>query len=175
MDHFLRARYPDGILERAERYAALIPGAPGDGRAAPVQGDGWALVGDAAQFVDPLTREGIYYAMESGDLLADALIRGRPDLYSEAWARRFAPELSRAAGHAVRFFDAGFIERLIFLGSRSPAMARILSDLIAGRQPYRTLRRRVLLAAPRVGVNLMTRALSLRRSTPARGSRSTDR
>ncbi len=175
MDHFLRARYPDGILERAERYAALIPGAPGDGRATPVQGDGWALVGDAGQFVDPLTREGIYYAMESGDLLADALIRGRPDLYSEAWARRFAPELSRAAGHASRFFDTRFIERLIFLVSRSPAMTGIVSDLIAGRQPYRTLRRRVLLAAPLVGVNLMTRALSLRRSKPARGSRSTDR
>ena len=175
MDRFLRGRYPEGILQRSEGYAALIPGAPANGGAARVQGNGWAVVGDAGRFVDPLTREGIYYAMESGDLLADALLRGKPDLYSEAWARRFAPELSRAAGYAGRFFDARFIERLVFVGSRSPAIARLLSDLIAGRQPYRTLRRRLLLAAPLVGVHLVTGALSRLPGRPARGSRSTDR
>jgi flavin-dependent dehydrogenase len=34
----------------------------------------WALVGDAAGFVDPLTGEGIYYAIKSADLLAGALV-----------------------------------------------------------------------------------------------------
>jgi geranylgeranyl reductase len=175
MDEFLLTRYSAGVLERSERYAALIPAAPGDPRAVQVQGDGWALVGDAARFVDPLTREGIYYALESGDLLADALLRGRPDLYSEAWSRRFAPELSRAAGHGDLVFDARFLERLVFLGSRSPTIARVLSDLIAGRQDYRTLKRRLVLAAPLVGVHLVTRALAARPFTPARGSRSIDR
>lgn len=37
-------------------------------------GDGWALVGDAAGFVDPITGEGIYYALKSADLLAHALV-----------------------------------------------------------------------------------------------------
>jgi len=36
-------------------------------------GDGWALIGDAAGFCDPITGEGIYYAFKSADLLADAL------------------------------------------------------------------------------------------------------
>lgn len=175
MDRFLEARYPDGILQRSEPYAALIPGASANGPDAPASGDGWAVVGDAGRFVDPLTREGIYYAMESGDLLADALISGRPERYSESWLRRFAPELSRAAGVAGRFFDARFLERLVFLGGRSPAIARVLSDLIAGRQSYRSLRRRLVLAAPVVGMNLMARALAPRSSRPAGGSRSTDR
>ena len=35
-------------------------------------GDGWALIGDAAGFADPITGEGIYYAFKSADLLADA-------------------------------------------------------------------------------------------------------
>ena len=39
-------------------------------------GDEWALVGDAAGFVDPITGEGIYYALKSADLLADAFERG---------------------------------------------------------------------------------------------------
>ena len=162
MDRFLESRYPDGILKRSERYAALIPGAPGRGEGAPPGGDGWAVVGDAGRFVDPLTREGIYYAMESGDLLAEALIERRPELYAASWSRRFAPELSLAARHAGRFFDARFIETLVFLTGSSRAMARVLSDVISGRQPYRTLRRRLLLAAPIVGMNLVARALSPR-------------
>jgi geranylgeranyl reductase len=186
MDRFLEGRYPEGILERSEPYAALIPGAGAEGRDpgahdggavpdAPLVGDGWAVVGDAGRFVDPLTREGIYYAMESGDLLADALIAGKPEQYSEAWSRRFAPELSRAARVATRFFDTRFLERLVFLGGRSPAIARVLSDLIAGRQPYRSLKRRLVLTVPVVGVDLVARALVPRPARPAGGSRSTDR
>jgi len=175
MDRFLEERYPDGILERSESYAALIPGASAEGRDAPLVGDGWAVAGDAGRFVDPLTREGIYYAMESGDLLADALIAGKPEQYSEAWSRRFAPELSRAARVATRFFDTGFLERLVYLGGRSPAIARVLSDLIAGRQPYRSLKRRLVLTVPVVGVDLVARALASRPARPAGGSRSTDR
>jgi flavin-dependent dehydrogenase len=37
-------------------------------------GQGWALAGDAAGLVDPITGEGIYYAMRSGELLAEALL-----------------------------------------------------------------------------------------------------
>jgi flavin-dependent dehydrogenase len=40
-------------------------------------GEGWALVGDAAGFADPITGEGIYYAFKSADILADALINER--------------------------------------------------------------------------------------------------
>ena len=39
-----------------------------------VVGRNWALVGDAAAWVDPITGEGLYYALRSGDLLAEALI-----------------------------------------------------------------------------------------------------
>src|SRR5262249_54944521 len=45
-----------------------------------VTGDGWALVGDAAGFVDPITGEGIYYALKSSDLLADSLDREREQM-----------------------------------------------------------------------------------------------
>ena len=38
-------------------------------------GAGWMLLGDAAGLVDPLTREGIYYALLSGQWAADALAR----------------------------------------------------------------------------------------------------
>ena len=160
MDGFLRGRYPSAALARGERYAALIPSAPRDPRTARLGGPGWALIGDAAHLVDPLTREGIYYAMLSGDLLAEALRVGRPESYAQAWARHGASELAWAAAHGEGFFDTRFVERMVFLAAGSPVVARVLSDLIAGRQPYRSLKGRLLLNAPRVAVDLARTALA---------------
>ncbi|MFQ5878227.1 MAG: NAD(P)/FAD-dependent oxidoreductase [Acidobacteriota bacterium] len=148
MDDFLIRRYGEKILARAERYAALIPGPPAQGTARKVQGEGWALVGDGAGAVDPLTREGIYYAMLTGEILAGCLAAGRPQDYAEAWDRERGGEFALARRMAARFFDASFLEWLVRLCGISPAIARVLSDLIAGRQPYRTLGRRLILGLP---------------------------
>jgi geranylgeranyl diphosphate/geranylgeranyl-bacteriochlorophyllide a reductase len=165
MDEFLRQRYGADLLERSGRYAALIPGAPLEPASDPVQGEGWAFVGDAGRFVDPLTREGIYYAMLSGELLADTLASGRPERYAEAWSRHCARELSWAAKHGANFFAPRSIEWLVALCDLSPAVARVMSDVMAGRQGYRSLGRRLLLKAPVVAFQVATRAL-----TPARGN-----
>src|SRR5256885_12834146 len=39
-----------------------------------VSGEGWLAVGDAAGLVDPITGEGLYYAIRSADLAAKALL-----------------------------------------------------------------------------------------------------
>src|ERR1043165_4419076 len=39
-----------------------------------VAGEGWMAVGDAAGLVDPITGEGLYYAIRSGDLAAKSLL-----------------------------------------------------------------------------------------------------
>lgn len=39
-------------------------------------GEGWVLVGDAYGFVDPLYSSGVYFALKSGELAADAMIEG---------------------------------------------------------------------------------------------------
>lgn len=169
LDRFLEERYGPGIPGRSGHYAALIPVAAGGGAAAPMQGDGWALIGDAAHLVDPLTREGIHYALLSGETLALALAEGRPERYAIEWSRRHADEFAWAAGHVRGFFDARFIERLVASCALSPRVTRILSDLIAGRQPYRRLKARLVLNAPLIALQAVMR---LRR---ARGRRSTGR
>jgi flavin-dependent dehydrogenase len=45
-------------------------------------GPGWALVGDAAYFKDPLTAHGITDALRDAELLARAIIAGTPDALS---------------------------------------------------------------------------------------------
>ncbi|HEU4401542.1 MAG TPA: hypothetical protein VFT43_05500, partial [Candidatus Polarisedimenticolia bacterium] len=163
MDDFLRTRYGHSLLERSERYAALIPGAPGDAEGAAIQGDGWALVGDAGRFVDPLTREGIFYAMLSGEILAEALAAGRPESYAATWRRSHEAEFLWAARHAGSFFAPRFLERLVALCGSSRIVARVMSDLLAGRQPYTTLKRRLILNAPRIGAEVAARRLRLSR------------
>lgn len=43
------------------------------------------FVGDCAGQVLPFTYEGIYFAMKSADILADAIIENNPSLYEEKW------------------------------------------------------------------------------------------
>lgn len=47
------------------------------------------FAGDAAGIVMPITYEGIYYAMRSGEFAARAAIEGRPALYKKLWNSRF--------------------------------------------------------------------------------------
>ncbi len=168
MDGFLAGRYGAGILRRSERYAALIPGASRDPGTDRVQGDAWALVGDSGRFVDPLTREGIYYAMLAGELLAEALTSERPERYGPSWARAEGREFAWAARHGPALFDASFVERLVALCDRSPTVGRILSDLIAGRQSYRGLKLRLILNAPRIGLQVAGSLLRQRRRPAVR-------
>ena len=45
-----------------------------------VCGEGWAMIGDSAGLVDPITGEGLYYALRSAELCADALLVERPGM-----------------------------------------------------------------------------------------------
>ena len=47
------------------------------------------FVGDAAGLVMPLSYEGIYYAVRSGKMGAEAVIRGRPKEYEKEWNKKF--------------------------------------------------------------------------------------
>ena len=46
-------------------------------------------VGDSASLVLPFTYEGIYYALKSGKLAADAIIKNNPKYYEEEWNRLY--------------------------------------------------------------------------------------
>ncbi len=64
---------------RLEPYSWPIPSLSAtDYDTVVLTGSRWALVGDAAGLVDPITREGIFFALASGDWIASALDGGRP-------------------------------------------------------------------------------------------------
>jgi flavin-dependent dehydrogenase len=111
-------------------------------------GAGWMLLGDAAGLVDPLTREGIYYALLSGQWAADALVATAGQRAASNYADRLLsdvqPELARATRLSRLFFTQAFSSLLVQGLEDSDAIRAVFVDLVAGVQPYRGLRRRLL-------------------------------
>lgn len=80
-----------GLAERihsadATRHPRRFHGAPGHLRQC--HGPGWALVGDAGYFKDPITAHGMTDALRDASLLAEALTRAQPDGLADYQRRR---------------------------------------------------------------------------------------
>ncbi len=100
-------------------------------------GAGFALVGDAAALADPITGEGISYALRSATILARTLLEdGAPARYPERALEDFGRDLLKAAALHRRFYAEGFSDRMVRFAAMSPALRRILRDLVLGRQGY---------------------------------------
>jgi geranylgeranyl reductase family protein len=132
---------------RLEPYSWPIPSLGSDDlHSLPVAGPGWLLVGDAAGLVDPITREGIFFALESAVHAAAALSSATPRPDREYGARLtddLLPELARAARFKARFFEPRFAGLLMDALAASEPIRRVMADLVAGRQPYRGLKWRL--------------------------------
>ncbi|MBI2835838.1 MAG: geranylgeranyl reductase family protein [Acidobacteria bacterium] len=128
------------------------------------EGDRWLLLGDAAGLVDPLTREGIYFAVSSADMAAAALAgtRRRGD-FTDRVRGEIVCELRRAAAFRDRFFQPRFVRLLMRALTESESVRLVMADLIAGRQPYRGLKTRLLGA---LEVGLAWRLLQMRLAPP---------
>jgi len=149
-----RARIHDHLRAVAERYAARIPGLAAktwDKRK--VSGDHWALLGDAAGFADPVTGEGIYYALRSAELFAQTYLNGAPESYEKSWREDFGAELRRAAQMRRRFYGnfwgAPFTERMIEFARGHRGVKRVLGELVAGQQGYVDLKKKLVKSALR--------------------------
>lgn len=105
------------------------------------------LVGDAAAVADPLTREGIRYGMLSGLWAAECLLAGTPEAYPRRLSVELGEEMERAARARSLFFESPIGQWMVPVSRLHPGIRRVLSDLLACRQPYRGLRRRLLRAA----------------------------
>jgi flavin-dependent dehydrogenase len=133
----------------ARFYSHVLPSPrPDTLRRRRVLGNNWALVGDAAAWVDPLTGEGLHYALRSGHLLADSLAEGRVAEYPARVRREFAADFEFAVRIARRLFAGNFLgdavtTRMIQFIRRSPSYAALVRDVFSGSQDYRSLKRRL--------------------------------
>lgn len=137
-------------------YSHLLPAlGTASWRTNRVAGEGWLAVGDAAGLVDPITGEGLYYAIRSADLAAGLLTSGAGSLaerlqhYRRILRHDFMADLELASRLARRFFLGRFLfgsvpARVVQFTARSPRFAAVMQDLFAGTQRYQGLKRRLL-------------------------------
>lgn len=134
-DEFAAARQdPEGTLLRVcNSMPALAPRCRNIERATPVMGQGpaasfyrrsfgpgWALVGDAGHYIDPITGQGINNALRSAELFADAW---RNSARRGGWQAAMAEYQRRRDAETRPMFD------LISLGTRLDAAARSGIDI----------------------------------------------
>ncbi len=109
------------------------------------------LAGDAAGMVNAFSAEGIYFAMVSGDLAADAAIdaskAGRFNerqlaQYQAAWEREIGGELRHSVAIQRRLFtQPGRVDSLIRRAKADPELLRLLCGYAMGFATYEQLRR----------------------------------
>ncbi|MBI1746801.1 MAG: NAD(P)/FAD-dependent oxidoreductase [Acidobacteria bacterium] len=149
---FIHRHYPKAKLTREIFYSAVAPDVHHETwKTMPFCGDRWALVGDAAGFADPVTGEGIYYALRSAELLAQALQVADLKLYDDRCRNEFINDFIRAGRWKAGFRDYYSLMARAVMGSRhSPALQALENEFIAGTLSYNTMRAALLKKAPKI-------------------------
>ncbi len=161
LDEFVREE--NICMEGARFYSHVLPSPEAQTiRGRRIVGKNWAMAGDAAACVDPLTGEGLYYALRSGDLLAQALMEGQPQAYPERLRAAFSADLEFAANIARKIFRGNFLgeavtTRMVQLLKHSPAARALIGEVFSGSQEYRGLKQRLW---DQVGVTILEFARS---------------
>jgi len=143
-------------LDGARFYSHILPSFRAQAfETLEVCAEGWAMIGDSAGLVDPITGEGLYYALRSAELCANALLAGRPDEYRALLEEEVLAELKVAARVSQRFYSGqifgdSVLEKMVSLTAQSASFRELMSDLFAGIQGYRDLRSRLYRILPAV-------------------------
>jgi len=115
------------------------------------------FAGDAGGFVNAITAEGIYYAMVSGELAAQALVQTRGarsvaaagESYERAWRAELGAELNDAVLIQRHLFSShARVGQAIRLVSTMTGVTDLILKYVQGRLSYSSLRRRLFLRFP---------------------------
>lgn len=129
-----------------KKRSAIIPSLrKSDLKALKIADKNWALVGDAAALAEPLTGEGIYYAVYSGELLARSLEKGED--YNKVWRQSFRQiiEEAKISRRAYGFINSSFAKRLL---QHSSVMRQLMGEQLAAVKSGRYYRLKGLLLSP---------------------------
>ncbi len=139
------ARYLDLLgcrdVTQVEQHGFVIPIRP---RKGPFAEQRILLVGDAAGFADPVTGEGISFAVRSGLMAAQSLIDGDLDeaTVSETYRRMLdeaiLPELRTGRWLARLLYDCPRLRFWAFL-QQGQRLCEAVTDVMAGKRTYRDL------------------------------------
>jgi flavin-dependent dehydrogenase len=149
-DMLRRSRHMPHLLARAERIEPIRTEANFAYENEPVTGDRFLAVGDAITFVDPIFSGGVYIALRTGQLAAEAILDGfRAGRLS---ARQFAGYRRRARRGVAplfkfihRYYEPAFLDMFMHPQNRLGLYAAVLNVLSGGNWVKQPLRVRLAL------------------------------
>jgi geranylgeranyl reductase family protein len=141
--HYIEIHFP-GHFKGVSFRGAVIPVFSADKfRRQRICSENWALIGDAASFADPITGEGIYYALCSADILASCIAENSLPHYQHLCRERIGGILLEASRSYQYLYRDEFIVTMVALVEKSKTMRRIVSDMMAGDIKYVSYRWRL--------------------------------
>jgi len=104
LDEFIHSYCPK--IKVISKFSAMFPRATDpDFFTLPCAGNNWILIGDAAGHADPLTGEGILYALWSGKLAAEALTEDKLSSYDKLWREQYGYCLRARCAQQNTFYN----------------------------------------------------------------------
>ena len=119
---FIAQYCPD--VEKISEWGALIPNVK-DVKTfqIPLAGDSWILIGDAAGHVNPISGEGLLYALLDGELAAQAVAQNNLVIFDILWKETYGLNLFTAIKWR-RWFYKKIHQKSACPGSCRPAHTR---------------------------------------------------
>ena len=118
------------------------------------------LIGDAGGFVSPATGEGIYYAVETGQIAARTISATHVNEYQKEWKRTIGKQLGVSNFLANLMFNSeASMEIVVQMAHSDEYIRNRMTELIGGLKPYTELRnaimKRVITRHPMKGLKLL--------------------
>jgi geranylgeranyl reductase family protein len=133
---YIEVHFP-GQVERISFRGASIPFFSAEtSRGQRICSENWALIGDAASFVDPINGEGIYYALYSAEILALCIAENALPLYQRLCMERMGGPLLEASRSYQYLYRDEFIETMVALVEKTRTMRGIMAKMMAGDINY---------------------------------------
>lgn len=155
---FIETHYPGQTKGISIRGAYIPFFSPKDFYEQSICSKNWALIGDAARFVDPISGEGMYYAIYSAEILAACIKEDQVTLYQGLCRKHFGRNLLKASQGFEYIYQTGFIEAMAALAGKSTAIRQIISEMIVGNIDYLTWKRRLRKKFVRIVADFMFNA-----------------
>jgi len=134
--HFIERYYPEQTPKISVQGAYTPLFCADDNKNISICDNNWALIGDAATFVDPVSGEGIYYAIYSAEILSQCILENELALYQPLCMKHFGENLAKALQGLKYFYQPEFIEVMIQIAKESLSVRRIISDMMSGSLDY---------------------------------------
>ena len=150
-DMLHRSKHMPRMLAGAERITPVRTEANFAYENAPVVGDRFVAVGDAITFVDPIFSGGVYIALRTGQLAADAILRafGRGRFSASefaAYERRARRGVAPLFKFIHKYYEPAFLDMFMHPQDRFGLYAAVLNVLSGGNWVKMPLRVRLSLA-----------------------------